>query len=115
MQSSELRWTFRDQEVATEERGEQQFPNGSCWGALQKKLIAPSAGGGPGGSRVCKAKFWKLYWILEKKKKKKNLKIDIFQGTSGVRPCHRVQIPAAVPSKLGFFRVTGGCPRLLGL
>ena len=34
-------------------RGEQQFPNGSCWGTLQKKLIAPSAGGGgPGGSRV---------------------------------------------------------------
>jgi hypothetical protein len=111
MQSSELRWTFRDQEVATEERGEQQFPNGSCWGALQKKLIAPSAGGAPAAAVFVRRNFGNCigYW---EKKKKKNLKIDIFQGTSGVRPCHRVQIPAAVPSKLGFFRVTGG---LLGL
>lgn len=103
MQSSELRWTFRDQEVATEERG----ATVSKWELLghpPKKAICACGGGGgtPGSSRVCMAKIWKLW-----KKKIIIEKIDIFQGTSGVRPCHRVQIPAAVPSKLGFFRVTG--------
>jgi hypothetical protein len=106
MQSSELRWTFRDQEVATEERG----ATVSKWKLLghppKKANCAFGGGGGPGGSRVFVE--GEILEIVEKK----ILKIDIFQGTSGVRPCHRVQIPAAVPSKLGFFRVTGG---LLGL
>jgi hypothetical protein len=63
MQSSELRWTFRDQEVATEERG----ATVSKWELLghpPKKAICACGGGGgggtPGSSRVCMAKIWKL-------------------------------------------------------
>jgi len=75
MQSSELRWTFRDQEVATEERG----ATVSKWELLghpPKKAICACGGGGgtPGSSRVCMAKIWKLW-----KKKNNNWKLTSFK------------------------------------
>ena len=66
MQSSELRWTFRDQEVATEERGA-TVSNGSCWGTLQKKLFAPAAAAAGGPLAAAQCLYGENLEIVEKK------------------------------------------------
>jgi hypothetical protein len=65
MQSSELRWTFRDQEVATEERG----ATVSKWELLghpPKKAIC-ACGGGGGGPLAAAVFVWRKFGNWKKK------------------------------------------------